>query len=158
MEWITVVDAIPGKAFFFEIVDVKTDTGQIHQAWFHPDAMRHICCYFSDRFSRMPLRNVTHWRKHIPGAKEVIDMANKVIRKIEDDLIRDVDGSKMNEEHANRMINAIRECECHLKSLLELTEEVGGFGSSYPKQCLESLKIFRTILSWNLMKEYTQHN
>ena len=56
----------------------------------------------------------------------------------------------MNDEHTNRMLSAIRECEWHLKPLMDLTEEIGGFGSVYPERCLEELKTFRTILEMEL--------
>ena len=89
---------------------------------------------------------MTNWQH------DLMEIATKAMIKIEDEYIRDIDGSKMNDEHTERMISAIRECEWHLKPLLELTEEIGGFGSSYPKKCLESMKLFRKILEMELSR------
>jgi hypothetical protein len=77
-------------------------------------------------------------------------IAGKVMREMEDEAIRDCDGSRLNGKHICMMIRCISRAESELDVLLTLTEEIGGFGSSYPKKCLESLKLMRTILEMEL--------
>jgi galactose-1-phosphate uridylyltransferase len=83
----------------------------------------------------------------------VINLASKVMQEWQDECIRDVDTSQLNVQEIKRMITSISRCEFELDILLTLTEEIGGFGSSYPRKCLESLKLFKTILEMELKGE-----
>jgi|GEM_PF-1814677 len=80
----------------------------------------------------------------------LMKIAESAFKKIEDDLIRDIDGSLLDREHNLNMLEVISKCELWIDVLLTQTEEVNGFGSSYPKRCLELLKTFRVILEMEL--------
>jgi hypothetical protein len=79
-----------------------------------------------------------------------IELSNKILRELQDECIRDIDGSRLDKEHSLRILEVISKCELWLDVLLTQTEEIGGFGSSYPKKCLDSLKLFRTILDMEI--------
>lgn len=68
----------------------------------------------------------------------------------QDEAIRDIDGSRLDKQHNRLMLTSISRCELELDILLTQTEQIGGFGSSYPRNCLESMKLFRTILEMEL--------
>ena len=79
-----------------------------------------------------------------------MDLAARVRKDMEDEAIRDMDKSRLNQAYIQSMLRTIGHAEFELDVLLTYTEEVGGFGSSYPKKCLECLKLFRTILEMEL--------
>lgn len=73
-------------------------------------------------------------------------ISNNVLRNMEDEFIKNVDGSRLTKQHAIDQLEVISRAESWLDVLLSQTEEIGGFGSFYPKKCLDLLKTMRTIL------------
>lgn len=64
--------------------------------------------------------------------------------------VKNIDNSKLNKEYNLELLRVISRVEFELDMLLTLTDEIGGFGSYYPKNCLEYLKTFRVILNMEL--------
>ncbi len=84
--------------------------------------------------------------------EKLSELTSKTMNELQAEAVRDSDSSKITREHTERMFDAIIQCEYHMEDLLDLTEEIGGFGSSYPKRCMDSLKLFRCILEMELKR------
>ena len=52
----------------------------------------------------------------------------------------------------NEIINNISRCEYFLDLILTQTDSISAFGSFYPLECLEKLKIMKTILELEIRK------
>lgn len=79
-----------------------------------------------------------------------VKLSEKFMKNMQDEFIRNLDSLKLSKEYGKSMLRSIERCVLHLDLLLQFTEEVGGFGSYYPKKCLDLLKTFKTILEMEL--------
>ena len=77
-------------------------------------------------------------------------LGDKVIKKMNEENERNEDSSWLTHDKINDQLKSIARCEYELDLLLSKTDEVGGFGSYYPKKCLEHLKLMRDILEMEL--------
>ena len=80
-------------------------------------------------------------------------IAAKVMDEMEEACIRDRDASQVDKKYVLGAIRVISKIELLLDVLLISTQNVGGFGSSYPTKCLEHMKTMRTILEMELNRE-----
>ena len=78
------------------------------------------------------------------------ELTKNAMKTLKEEPIRNMDKSRLTTDHTLRMLQGIFRCGVELNLLLELTEEAGGFGSAYPKKCLDSLGLFRLILEAEL--------
>lgn len=80
----------------------------------------------------------------------MMEAANKARSDIEEEIIKNTNNSLVKRQSALTMLESIIKLQLYLDILLKQTEEVGGFGSYYPKKCIESLKTLKTILEMEL--------
>lgn len=78
--------------------------------------------------------------------KHLMDLTSKSMRRIEDECIKDSDRSRCNRAVAQYLLASIRRCERRLEILLEQTQEIGGFCSSYPTKALESIRLMKEMV------------
>lgn len=77
-------------------------------------------------------------------------IGEKVLKEMKDDQIRNSDNSILSNKAIQETLSTIEKCEYFLDILLTKTEEVGGFGSFYPKECQKHLKTMKTILEFEI--------
>lgn len=80
----------------------------------------------------------------------ISQLIEEAINKWQDEYIRNMDSSKLTKDKASHQLYIISHAQVILDILLTQTEELGGFGSFYPKKCLELLKTMQTILQMEI--------
>lgn len=73
-------------------------------------------------------------------------IGEKVLKEMKEDQIRNADNSRLTNKAIQETLITIEKCEYFLDILLTQTEEIGGFGSFYPKECQKNLKTMKFIL------------